>query len=304
MMSPSGAGAGAPRSRPDVDVIVPFAGSEAALMRLIANLEAIELGDGDTLTIVDNRTDVDASAAPAVARGTVLAARRRGSSYYARNRGAEAGSAEWIVFIDADTEPAPDLLDRYFDHAPADEVGLIGGGIVDVGPEPGGRPSPARVFAEHGRILDQSNTIQEEGPWWFAKTANCAVRRIAFEQLGGFCDHVRSGADADLCFRLRSAGWRIEYRESARVLHHGRTALRDLLRQYARWGSGGAWLNRRYPGSNPPKRLDLVSLTARRLGGALVAGLRRDRDGVYIRLVDLAAIWALEVGRQFSNEVR
>ena len=48
---------------------------------------------------------------------------------YARNRGAAEGDGEWLVFIDADADPAPDLLDRYFDPAPGERTGLIGGGV-------------------------------------------------------------------------------------------------------------------------------------------------------------------------------
>ena len=50
---------------------------------------------------------------------------------FARNRGAAEGSAEWLVFIDADVHAPPDLLDRYFETSPGPEVGLLAGEIVD-----------------------------------------------------------------------------------------------------------------------------------------------------------------------------
>ena len=48
---------------------------------------------------------------------------------YGRNRGAEQGSAEWLVFLDADVVPAPDLLDRYFDPLPAQDTALLAGAL-------------------------------------------------------------------------------------------------------------------------------------------------------------------------------
>src|SRR5581483_10196456 len=86
----------------------------------------------------------------------------------------------------------------------------------------------------------------------FAQTANCAVRRAAFQSVGGFAE-VRSGGDADLCLRLRAAGWRLEERRHAAVLHLNRANLASLLAQRARHGAGAAWLARRHPGAVPAR---------------------------------------------------
>ncbi len=99
--------------------------------------------------------------------------------------------------------------------------------------------------------MSQANTLGA-GHWAYVQTANCAIRRSAFEQVGGFCDEVRSGGDADICFRLRDAGWAIEPRERALVVHSSRRTLGKLLRQRARMGAGAAWLDQRHPGSFPP----------------------------------------------------
>ena len=94
--------------------------------------------------------------------------------------------------------------------------------------------------------MSQENTLHDPR-WGYAQTANAAFRRTAFEEVGGFEEHARSGGDADLCFRLRAAGWELVYRPEAMVVHRNRTTLRSLLRQRARHGAGSAWLNRRNP---------------------------------------------------------
>ena len=50
--------------------------------------------------------------------------------------------------------------------------------------------------------MSQRNTLTGVRP--YAQTAHCAVRRSAFEAVGGFREDIRSGGDADLCFRLAS----------------------------------------------------------------------------------------------------
>lgn len=285
-----------------MDIVVPFAGTNDALLGLLGRLTALDLADRDTLTVVDNRPEPGPTPTPLGLVRIVPAPERR-SSYFARNRGAAAGANEWIVFIDSDTEPAQDLIDRYFERPPAEKAAIIAGGVVDRGPPPGVRRSAALLFAERWRILDQRGTL-ERGEWGFAKTVNCAIRRLAFESARGFRDDIRSGGDADLCFRLRAAGWQIELREEAVVIHHGRTTVAGLMRQHARWGSGNAWLNQRYPGAHPRTGLRVVPMTLRRAAGAVRAAAQGDLDGVRLRLVAILTIWAFELGRLIPNRVR
>jgi GT2 family glycosyltransferase len=152
--------------------------------------------------------------------------------------------------------------------------------------------------------MGQANTFDSQ-PRPYAQTANCAVRRSAFEAVGGFREHVRSGGDADLCWRLNEAGWSLEGRDQARVVHRSRRSLRKLLRQRARHGSGAAWLDREYPGAFPsPRWLGLGKWTAQsllRAAGARFAG--RSDEALLLSLEPLSE-WAFELGRLFPNEVR
>jgi GT2 family glycosyltransferase len=256
--------------------------------------------EGDTLTVVDNSPEP--TGGPAGRDGArVLRAAEVHTSYYARNRGAAAGDAEWILFLDADVEPAPDLIDGYFDPPPKTGVGVLAGGVLDEPAAPESRPSLAERFAALRRPMDQANTMRP-GPWTYAQTANCAVRREAFEAVDGFTEAARSGGDADLCFRVRDAGWRLEPRERASVMHRNRTTLRSLLRQRARHGAGAAWLNQAYPGAFPPNRSPgVVWWSAQEAARTLRAIAGRDRDAAVLHGVRVAWFWAFELGRLFPN---
>lgn len=287
--------------RPAVDVVVPFVGSDAELDELAATLARLATREGDSLTIADNR--------PSAAKGqrgrvAVVAAPERQSSYHARNRGAEGGRAEWILFLDADVTPSADLLDRYFETPPGERVAVLAGGVVDEPLEAGKRHPAAARYAMLRAHMGQHNTLRDDS-WGYAQTANCAVRRSALEDVGGFCDHVRSGGDADLCFRLRRAGWDIEERAEAAVIHVSRRSLRKLLRQRARHGAGAAWLSREYPGAFPrtPVR-DLCIWTVRSEGRALAAAARRRGDEAIVSAIDPISLWAYELGRLLPNERR
>jgi GT2 family glycosyltransferase len=282
--------------RPAVDIVVPFAGSDAELDDLLQRLSAIDLRSGDTVTVVDNRPD-------ARDRGEhVIAAPDQQSSYHARNRGAARGNAPWLLFVDADVDPAPDILDQYFEPLPDEDVGLLAGGVQDA-PLPAD-PTRAERYAVDAEQMSQTRTLRA-GPWAYAQTANAAVRREAFKQIGGFIEGIRSGGDADLCFRLRVAGWRLDSREHAGVSHHNRASTRAFLRQKARHGAGAAWLNKEYPGSFPPRdrRLWVRRLLRELKTGALLTARGRGDEAADL-LFPTLTVWAFELGRFLSNRVK
>jgi len=237
-------------SRPAVDVVVPFGGPRGELEPLLARLARLRLRDGDSLLVVDNTPR--RLYGRAVGNGSVplLRGAERRTPGYARNRGAVEGTAEWIVFFDADAEPVQDLLDRYFEPEPEPWTALVGGGVRDEPVASNGRPAARYQYMWAGMKQDEKFRL---GSWRFPVTANVAVRRTAFEAVGGFRDDIRAGEDADFTYRLRAAGWNVERREAATVTHRTRQTLGSFVHQQALHAAGAAWLDHHYPGFSPAK---------------------------------------------------
>jgi cellulose synthase/poly-beta-1,6-N-acetylglucosamine synthase-like glycosyltransferase len=279
-------------SRPAVDVVIPVAGSAAKVADVVTRARALTLREGDTLTIVDNR-------GAGVADPDVLVAATVRTSYFARNAGARRGAAPWLLFLDADVHAPPDLLDRLFAQEPGPRTAVLAGAIID---EPAGPCAPAALrWAELNASMSQEITLQR-GRWAYAQTANCAVRRAAFEVVGGFRERVRSGGDADLCWRLVAAGWELERRTDAAIVHRNRATVRAMLAQRFRHGTGAGWLAREHPGAMPSARWPgLAWWSLRRAGSGLWALAWGDRDGAIRGLLDGPAVWAFELGRLVPN---
>lgn len=272
---------------------MPFRGSSESLGALRRRLAAIELGEGDSLLVVDNT--------PGPPREGTLHAPEIATPAYARNRGAAEGAAEWLVFIDSDATPLPDLLDRYFSPAPGERTGLIGGGVRDEEAAPGA--SIVTRYAYLRGAMSQDDTF-DFGEWGYPKTANVACRRTAFDEVGGFRQEARAAEDADLTYRLRAAGWEVERREDAAVVHASRTTLRGFLKQQLIWGSGGAWIHREHPGSIPLiGRPGLVRwAVTQTLGGLRRAVRERDRDAAIYAVMRPIEALAWDAGRLIPNE--
>ncbi len=281
-------------------MVVPFTGPLSDLEQLSRSLARLRLGAGDSVLIADN--DPRRQGAPGT-RGPVaiLHASERRTPGYARNRGAASGTAEWLVFLDADTDPPDDLLDLYFARPPGPRTAVIGGGVRDEPVAPG---APAAARYAYIRAATSQEDSFRFGEWGFPKTANAAFRRAAFEAVGGFREDIRTAEDADLSFRLMAAGWEIERREEAAVTHRSRATVREFVTQRTLYGAGAAWLERNYPGSFPARRRPGLVLWAFRTSvrGLAAAACARDRD---------LAIWAVfeplealvwELGRSLPNE--
>jgi hypothetical protein len=272
---------------------------------MLAALSRLRLGDADDVVIVDNGASGNVTSALARApwgtdrewsgddgRLVVLEAGEERSPYYARNVGAERANGEWLLFTDADCRPSPTLLDDFFARRVDSEIGALAGGI---------RPAPDQTaivarWATSRRRMDPARNLAGPGA---AATANLLVRRSAWEELGGFLETVREGADFEFCWRLRDAGWRLELRSDAVIEHSHRESLGALLRQVSRDAAALAWLERRRPGSLRPPGI-ARGLATRALALAL-HGVRGRTEQAAMSAIDLAVLGAQALGGLRGN---
>ena len=280
-------------SRPAVSVVVPFRGDWIGADRLVAALRCLDIRDGDELIVADNTDGGNEDLIAGHGIRVVRAARER-SAYHARNEAARLATADWILFMDADCRPAPNLLAAYFEESISDGCGAVAGQIL-------GEPEQASFAARYARsrnLFDHADgLIRANGGG--AAAGNLLVRREAFEQVGGFTEGIRSGGDLDICRRLAAGGWRLDFRQGAVVHHRHRATLPSLLGAVARYGAGARWLNKRYPGSSPAWPLrDGLAGTAR----DIVARLReRQVEEAVFRGVDGLGLVAHRIGYAMSN---
>ncbi len=228
-------------SRPDVSVVMPFAGDATQAQAALDALRSLRTSAGDELILADN-----AGLAPVSDLVNVISASGEPSPAHARNAGAGAATKDWILFLDADCLPPAGLLDAYFSSAIDEDVGAV---VGEVHAAPGAGTLTERYGAARGFLGQRAHLEHPFAPR--AAAANLLVRRSAFEQLGGFFEGVRAAEDTDFSWRLQRAGWRLELRPEAWVEHRYRTTLSQLRSQWRGYAAGRAWLARRYDGFLP-----------------------------------------------------
>jgi GT2 family glycosyltransferase len=271
---------------------MPFAGDAAAARAAVDALRSLELHDGDELILSDN-------SGTAIQRADVTVVRATGESSpaHARNVGAARAGRDWILFLDADVEPDPALIDAYFSTPVGDRVGALAGMVV---PAAGGSSIAERYGAAKNFLGQDAHLAHPYRPR--AVAANLLVRRAAFEQLGGFAEGVRAGEDTDFSWRLQEAGWLLEPRP-ATVAHRYRATVRELRRQWRGYAAGRAWLARTYPDFRPEPAL--VRMLRRRPENDGRQGPARSfHDRLLFLALDVILGFEELVGLRMSNRVR
>jgi GT2 family glycosyltransferase len=273
---------GSPAREGGIDIVVPFAGDEEAARESLAAIAPLAPSVA-TVTFVDNSRE--GSAAGKAPEGVdVLPATRLQGSYYARNEGAAHGSAEWLLFIDSDCVPPAGLPAAYLDPTPEEDVGLVAGGVRSAASE----SFAGRYAGDRGHIDERFHI--EHGPYPAGVTANLLVRRAAFDDVGGFVEDVRSGADVDFCWRVQERGWKLEHRPAASLEHAHPDDVPRLLSKARRHAAGRAWVNDRWPGALP--RPPIARPLFRAPLVAAYWALRGNRERAKFKLVDMRLSFA------------
>jgi GT2 family glycosyltransferase len=156
-----------------------------------------------------------------------------GGPAVARNHGACQAAGQYLLFMDDDCVPRPDLLcqfDRVLTRFPN---GLVGGRVEFA-------PRTHLVAAASQAMLDAAYRYRNPDPWnarWFAGPC-LVIPAAAFHALGRFNPSYRTYEDHDFCARWRRQGGRLVHAPEAVVVHRSSESLSLFCRRHYHYGRG------------------------------------------------------------------
>lgn len=168
----------------------------------------------------------------------------------ARNRGAQAGHGDLLIFLDDDCLAPPDWLRRYAAAwATHPEAEAVTGRVACA---PGANLAGKVQYQGHVAIFDRLNaahgaSYHAPGPVTFGYGANRSIRRAAFERLAGFDERLRYFEDLDLDLRLQATGAHVWYDPGIVVDHSYRLPAWGRLRAAYYYGRSAVRFSRLHP---------------------------------------------------------
>lgn len=167
----------------------------------------------------------------------------------ARNTGLAASRGELVLFVNDDTIPSPDLIERHLEAhaAQPEDVSVIG---VFAQPPEALDNSLMRVLEDSSRVFAFAEMKAGERydgfKFW---TCNVSVSRARVASVGGFDESFGNYGceDTDLGFRLEAAGLDVVYEPRAHAWHRHVLDLDDLKRRQRQVARNYVRLVRKHP---------------------------------------------------------
>ncbi|MBK5332130.1 MAG: glycosyltransferase [Ilumatobacteraceae bacterium] len=233
--------AGPSRTR-TASVIIPVGSADPRLERQVSAVLDQSCNDVFDVVLSVNTRD-PATIAHVEAIGQRVADRRlrdidssskRGAAH-ARNVGAAATAAAKLAFCDADDLVHDGWLQALIEGL--DQHAAVCGQVIDKFPD-------ARMAAWHPPATPGRLPTFLGRPYLL--TGNLAIRREAFEAVGGFDETLTRCEDIAIGWLLQQQGYTIGYAPDAVIDYHHRPGLTSMLRQHYLYGRGMSEVLRRY----------------------------------------------------------
>ena len=223
-----------------VEVIIPVRNMAEHLPRVLTPLQAQFTGD-DVVTVIDDASNDGTGAVARSLGANVVNLNESRGPYYARQIVARQSTADILLFMDGRCRPLPGLLDAHRELQSRPGVALS---CTDVRTRSGPTVA-ARVAAQLQPFsVPTRGAVPGKPPYY--PTANLGIGSAAFGSVGGF-RAMRSGGDADICWRIQEQGLgTMEVDPRILMEWEPRTSVRELARQWKRYGRGTAYLRWAY----------------------------------------------------------
>lgn len=304
-------------------VLIATYNRAAFLDECLEHMKRQQFVPGDEIIVVDNGSSDDTSAVierhsasfPVPLIGLFESAPGKSR---ALARAVAAAHGDVLAFTDDDVNVADDWLTEIRDAIAAGDVDVVGGPVM---PRWEGRAPWWLQIAEASgysrlaaplALLNYGDRRIALGPRTLLG-ANLAVRREAYQQLGGLAPHLGklrgtllSGEDHDLCQRAQAAGFKAIYLPSVRVAHwvpRSRMRLGYFLSWFYWSGVTNAELDG--TGEAPPVHRIAAATTRRLVSTSLsaAAAAGRGKTGTLVERLCDAAFAIGYAARQWRTKV-
>jgi len=223
--------------KPLVTVVIPAWNEEVGIIRTVRSVLHNSYKNIEVIVVDDGSTDETAKRVQSIvnrSKRVRLISQINGGKSSALNTGIAAAKGELILTLDADSYLEPASLSKMVATLSNKKYGVAIGEVVV------GNLRTWLGRAQHyeysvGFHLKRSQHLFNSA--YIFPGALTMFRKAVLEEIGQFTDYS-STEDLDISLRIKQAGHKIAYVESALCVTEGATTIKGLLNQRTRWRHG------------------------------------------------------------------
>jgi mycofactocin system glycosyltransferase len=232
---------------PTVSIIIPVKDRAADLRNCLTSLQQLNYPlEKLELVVVDDGSR-DPTPQVAIEFGALLVPSGAvgGGPALARNQGAAVAGGEILAFIDSDCTASPDWLNELLPAFYDSKLAAVGGWVDGM--------HQGSALDRYEAVMSSLNLGRREmsggagGDTFYLPSCNLLLRKAAFSAAGGFNPAMQVGEDVDLTWRLRDAGWKIQYLPRGKVFHAHRSRPWPFMRRRFDYGTSEGLLQQLHP---------------------------------------------------------
>lgn len=182
----------------DISIIIPTFNEEKYIGACLKSLEHQDYS-GNYEVIVSDGSSTDNTTAIAGRHAGRVIVDRKDTIAYGRQAGARAARYSILAFTDADTYIPPDWLSRLASSLEDRRVVGVHGKLLPLDGNRFENDFCNYVLPPYSQLMVQINKPSVPG-------SNFAVRRKAFNEVGGFNTKLVTAEDVDICNRIKALG--------------------------------------------------------------------------------------------------
>ena len=217
---------------------MPAHNAQKTLPVLLDSLAKQSRNDSEVIVVDDCSEDNTCQVAASYECTLVRSPRNRGPAT-CRNIGAKKAGGDILLFTDSDCRAGGNWIERIEEIFLQNDMDAVMGKVVLMPSTFLGDSISALGFPAGGTIgFDKIWKVDAKGYTDSLSTCNCAIRRDAFEKIGGFDESFPfpGGEDTLLAYDLRKLNYRIKYCPDVVVYHAARDSFIDFVKWQFRRG--------------------------------------------------------------------
>ena len=223
----------------ELSVVIPTYNRRERLLRVLSALarQTIDASRFEVVVVDDGSSDGTTDALADVRQPFAVRALRQsnGGPARARNTGIEAARGDFVLFLDDDVEPMPELIEEHLRTHSSESIELVVIGPLASLPhyaQPWVAWEQAKVEQQYDAMArgDFAPTFRQ---FW---TGNASLGRRHLVAVGGFNADFLRGEDVELGLRLDDLGLQFRFNPRAVGLHHAERSLDSWSKAHESYG--------------------------------------------------------------------